>query len=172
MSRAIQLGLFGLVLLIGAAIVRGGAPVGADLLRQDEATPAAPTIVREVLGTTQPAEAPGYDLDFARYTIPAGAVVAPHSHPGTQVVSIFSGELTYHVITGEATVTHGATTATPTVEVVQAGQSTILRAGDNVVETPGMIHSAENLGPEPVVNYAAALFVSGGPLSIPATPAA
>src|SRR6478609_6752609 len=61
-------------------------------------TPASGAVVREVLASSDPAEAPGEILSLVRYTIPAGAVLPVHKHPGDQMATVISGTLTYHVV--------------------------------------------------------------------------
>ncbi|MEO9220346.1 MAG: hypothetical protein ABI251_00960, partial [Mycobacteriaceae bacterium] len=55
-------------------------------------TAASPSVVREVLDNDPtPPGAPGSVLSLVRYTIPAGAKLVPHVHPGVQMASIDSG---------------------------------------------------------------------------------
>lgn len=147
-----------------------------DATARQEATPGASgtppaAIGRDVLTSGMPPGAPGQTLELARYTIPAGAVLAVHVHPGMQTAWIESGELTYHVLKGEAPIGRAATAGTPgptsPSESLGAGETTVLRPGDWVVEAPGVVHYGENLTDEPVIILAATLFEVGEPSAIP-----
>ena len=117
----------------------------ADATGHRPGTPVA-SIGREILASGLPPAAPGQSLQLARYTIPAGAKLAVHVHPGMQTAWVESGELTYHVLKGEAPIGRAATAATPgATETLRAGESTVLRPGDWVVEAPGTVHYGENL---------------------------
>ena len=159
-ALAIVLGLLSLVVV---AMV-GLGPVGA---RQDAtatvpaASPSAVPVVRELLGHGLPPGAPGQNLDLVRYTIAPGATLPIHVHPGMQLAFIESGELTYHVLLGDVPVTRAVNQPDSALtETLTAGQATVLRPNDAIVEAPGVVHYGENLGTEPVVILAATLFVS------------
>ncbi len=142
---------------------------------QDAATPAAtpdaPVVVREVLSSADPESAPGEVLALVEYTIPAGAVLPVHIHPGIQMATVESGTLTYHVIeNGSAPVTR----ADRTEEIIGPGESTTFEVGDSFVEPEGMVHYGENLTDEPVVLLATSLLEADEPAAIlveEATPA-
>jgi quercetin dioxygenase-like cupin family protein len=156
--------VIGLVSLAVVAVV-GLGPAGA---RQDgtatvaAASPTAAPVVRELLGRGLPPAAPDQTLDLVRYTVAPGARLPIHVHPGMQVAWIESGELTYHVLAGEVPVTRQVNQpiAAPQ-EIVAAGETTVLRPDDAIVETPGVVHFGENLGDEPVVIWAAMLIEDG-----------
>ena len=137
----------------------------------DESTPTAETpVVREVLASSESAEAPGEELALVRYTIAPGAVLPVHTHPGVQMASVESGTLTYHVVeNGEVLVTR----ADGTEESFGPGETVTFTVGDSWVEPEGMVHYAENLTDEPVVLISASLFAEGEPAStvVEATPA-
>lgn len=144
---------------------------------QDTATPAATPeatvgVVRDVLSSAEPESAPGEVLALVEYTIPAGAVLIVHTHPGVQMATVESGTLTYHVIeNGSAPVTR----ADGTEEIIGPDESTTFLVGDSWVEPEGMVHYGENLTDEPVVLMVASLFAADEPAAIPfnlATPAA
>lgn len=146
--------------------------------RQSSGSNATPTagsgLSRTVLVGATPAAAPDQSLQLARIEIAPGTKLPAHVHPGTQLASIASGELTYTVLRGEIRVERAASNGTPgPVEVLKTGETTVLHPGDAVIETEGMLHFGENLGTEPVVILAASLFAAGEPASITeeATPA-
>jgi len=147
----------GVVLAVGAA----GGCANDDEASAGSASPAAAeSVVRDRLGVTNPGNAPGQALFLERVTIAPGARLSTHYHEGTQVAHVVSGELTYNIVRGTATVLRadGEEVATgPTVVV--------LKAGDGVVETPEVVHYGANDGDEPVVIVLAALLADGAPLA-------
>ncbi|MEJ7837700.1 MAG: cupin domain-containing protein [Thermomicrobiales bacterium] len=128
-------------------------------------------VERDVLGSDEPSEAPGEILEFSRYTIPAGAVLPIHKHPGVQMAVVISGTLTYHVIS-DGTVP--ITRANGTKETAGPGVTVTFTAGDAWVEPEGMIHYAENLTDQPVILLSPSLFQEGEPTAelVDATPEA
>jgi quercetin dioxygenase-like cupin family protein len=149
------------VLLMVAFGVFAGVPA-LSVLAQDSTPTAATPVVREVLASTEAAEAPGEEFALSRYTIAPGAILPIHTHPGVQVTTIESGTLTYHVVeNGEAVVTR----ADGTKETFGPGSSTELTVGDSIVEPEGMVHYGENLTDEPIVLISASLFTEGAPAS-------
>lgn len=135
-----------------------------------EATVAAGAteVARQILATSNPTTAPGQELVLSRVLVPAGDVLAPHTHPGVQMAVISEGVLTYRVITEQVTVVRAAGSSGARNETVAAGTTTQLRAGDVVIESPGMQHTAQNDGTTPVVIYLSSLFPAGAPASSPA----
>ena len=134
------------------------------------------TVEKDVLiADSDDASAPGETLSLTRYTIPAGARLPVHYHPGVQLASVESGELTYHVIEGKLYVTR----ADGTKATYESGATVVLSTGDSWEEPQGMIHYAENLGDVPVVLISTALLetdkdatilVDATPDTTPATP--
>jgi quercetin dioxygenase-like cupin family protein len=123
-------------------------------------------IIRDDLGRTLPASAAGQQLGLWHYTIPAGSVLEPHTHPGPQIARVIRGELEYTILSGEGTLVSEDGTSTP----VGPGTYT-LHAGESIIEAPGMEHFGANRGRGRVELMAATLYPEGAPLSIPvATP--
>jgi quercetin dioxygenase-like cupin family protein len=105
-------------------------------------------------------------LSLIRYTIPAGAQLAPHIHPGVQMARITAGELTYTVVEGTAVVRRmGATDD----EDLTAPATTTLLAGDTVTELDGMVHFGANDTDEDVIIDATLLTEDGKDLAVPVT---
>lgn len=158
----------GLGLLIVACVALGGG-AGAGAAGGGKSAP--PEATREILVQTQPAQAPGYELYLYRVTIPPGATIAPHTHPGTQTASIEQGVLVYTLISGTADVTRAQADGQPgtTPETVTGPATVKLRTGDSVVENPQLVHEAANKGKKPVVILLSSLLTAGAPLSEPAT---
>jgi quercetin dioxygenase-like cupin family protein len=158
-ARVALLPLLGVLLAATGCTPAGSVPVSP-----------APSIgiVRTDLGTTLPADAPGQRLGLWHYTIPAGAALVPHRHPGWQVARIVSGNLRYSIISGTVTVIR----AGGTQESRGAGETTTLGAGDTVIENPGAHHFGANDGPAVVELYTATLLTDGQPVAIPIPTAA
>jgi quercetin dioxygenase-like cupin family protein len=128
----------------------------------------AAEVEREILVQTVPSQAPDHDLYLYRVTVPPGAQLPAHTHPGTQAAHIQSGTLTYQVLSGSAVVVRAAQgdkAATP--ETVTAPVTVKLRKGDAVIENPQLVHQARNDGKRPVVILLSSLLTKGAPLSEP-----
>lgn len=122
-------------------------------------------VVKDVLGTeVDPPGAPGRTLTLIRYTIPPGAKLAPHIHPGVQMARITSGELTYTVVDGTALVRRSGASSD---ERVAAPATITLEPGDTVIERDGMVHFGANDTDQPVVIDATLLTVDGEDLAVP-----
>src|SRR3954454_4788859 len=90
----VSLGLLASLLVwpsAGDAQQATGSPVATRVTQTNGVT-------REVLSDGTPLAAPGQTLSLVRYTFAPGAVIAPHTHPGEQAVSVVSGTLGYTVL--------------------------------------------------------------------------
>ena len=122
--------------------------------------PTAGQVVRHVLSSAHPLSAPGETLELVQYTIPAGAKLPVHMHPGVQMATVESGTLAYHVVRdGSVTVTR----ADGTAESIEPGHAAAFGVGDSWVEPLGMVHYAENVTDEPVVLLSSSLLDDGVP---------
>lgn len=160
------------VLAIGLLALVGG---GAWSLAQTETTPPAANqgITPEILGITQPSNSPGQELALRRVTIAPGGTLAPHTHPGDQLIWLESGTLRLVVVDGEVPIQRAPTNGTPGPnEVISSGGETDLLPGDSWVEPAGVIHYGLNLGSEPGILWAATLYPAGQPAANPVAPAA
>ena len=124
-------------------------------------------VTRQLLQSSASDRAAGQSLDLVRVIIPAGQTIAPHTHPGVQLAFIADGTLTYSVIQGEVQVTRAAGTELARTETVRSGQTSEIRPGDALRETPGMVHAARNAGKKAIVIYISSLFPEGAPASSP-----
>jgi len=161
----------GIVALMLFAGIAGTVPFASMLAETStpaaspEATPDAygGTVVKEVLEDDSNSSASsGEILSLTRYTIPAGAKLPVHTHPGVQLASVVSGELTYHVLEGELFVTRGDGAE----ETHHAGDTVVFTVGDSWEEPKGMVHYAENLSDQPVVLISSALLDANQPATI------
>lgn len=141
-----------------------GGAAAAHGVRSD-----ADAITVETLAHGFPSNAPGRDVLLERITLAPGAELPTHSHPGTYVVLVESGELSVAIVEGFAEVTWAGQS---TRQLVGPGEQVLLRAGDSVVEQQTLIHSGVNPGSTPVVLIAASLLTPGAPrLHSPGDPA-
>ncbi|MPZ48097.1 MAG: hypothetical protein GEU75_02085 [Dehalococcoidia bacterium] len=124
-------------------------------------------VVRQMLQSVTTDTAPDQLVELTRVIIPAGKGIASHTHPGPQVAVIVEGTLTYSVQQGSVQVMRDSWSASPKPETIAAGGAVDLRPGDSLVETPGMVHTAQNSGSTPVVIYLSSLFPEGAPPSSP-----
>jgi quercetin dioxygenase-like cupin family protein len=126
-------------------------------------------VVATVFGQATPPNAPGQVLTQYAVTIPPGAAIAAHEHPGQQIGRITAGELTYTIDKGTLTIFEG--TSTPGQQVASrtvTGPTTItLTAGTTIAEADGMVHNAKNNGSTPVEITLSILTPQGDPLSVP-----
>lgn len=162
------------VLVAVLAVVITFGDTGESLAQQATPSAAAAVVIsNEVLGATTPAEVTDPELSLSRVTIMPGAVLPVHFHPGSQIGAVVQGELTYTVLTGSAKL-YRAGAANNEPEIVDEGETAVALPGDVLVETPGEIHQARNVGNTPVVIYLSSLFPAGSPRAIivEATPAA
>ncbi|MEG4576033.1 cupin domain-containing protein [Microcoleus sp. N3A4] len=120
------------------------------------------TVKREVLASGYPSEAEGRILELVRYTIPAGAKLPPHIHPGMQIEKVELGTLTYNVVKGTAKIKR----ANGKEETLDAGQTTRLTVGDSLVEPGGMVHYGQNETEDLVILISASLLDSQKPKAI------
>lgn len=148
--------LSGWVLILALLVAMTGVTVAAQHEATPPATPAASTVVREVINEGEPASAPGMTLQLVRYTIPGNIALPAHTHPGMQVNTIVSGTLTFTVVEGEAAIIR----ADGTTETLSSGETTDLLPGDSLTEPEGMVHFGANTRDEPIVILTASLFAT------------
>ena len=74
-------------------------------------TQLAPGVTAEVLAGVPSARAPGQTVYLARFVFQPGAAIFPHSHPGTTVLSVASGDFGWTLVQGTAHVVRGAAPA-------------------------------------------------------------
>jgi quercetin dioxygenase-like cupin family protein len=154
-----------LPLLVAGLVIAGCGGDGTD--SSSAVTKGIDAVTRQVLASGNASTAPGQLLELTRVIIPAHESLAPHTHPGPQLAIIEEGTLTYSIIKGSVQVTRGAGTAGAKTETASAGQTVELKAGDSLVETPGMEHEAKNNTGSSIVIYLSSLFPQGAPPSSP-----
>lgn len=123
-------------------------------------------VTSELLASGYPNDARGRILELVRYTIPSGANSPPHIHPGMQIGRVEFGTLTYTVVKGSVKIIR----ANRTEEILRAGQTTLLRVGDSLIEPGGMIHYGRNETASIVILLSASLFDAKQPKTILVAP--
>jgi len=124
------------------------------------------SVTREVLASGYPTDAEGRILELVRYTIPSGAQLPPHIHPGMQIERVEYGTLTYSVVKGSAKIVRNNRSE----EILRAGQTTLLKVGDSLIEPGGMVHYGKNESASIVILLSASLFDVKRPKAIPVNP--
>lgn len=148
--------------VLGVGLIAGGYAAGAS-----QGNPTAPAPTRTELAVSDRVRgAKDRTLRLSRVTVPPGATLALHHHPGTQISSIEQGTLTYTVKTGRVRVMRGDAATPRPVRTIRAGQTAGIRTGQWIVEQPDVIHRAANRGKTDVVTTIATLFPDGAPLSV------
>ena len=150
----------------GDALQVSGLPVPTRVTQTNGVT-------REVLSDGTPLAAPGQTLSLVRFTFVPGAVIAPHTHPGEQAVSVVSGTLGYTVLCGHADVVHASVDGAAQVrERLNPGPEVFFQPGDSFTEVEGIVHFGRNAGSGPLVLLVASLFATDASVSSPAVPLA
>lgn len=161
-----------------ALILLGCAMVLAGPTRAQEATPAAdaislielaPGVTAEVLAAAPSADAPGQTVYVARFVFQPGAEIFPHNHPGTTVLGVASGSLSWTLQAGTAHVVRGAGTGGTTIEdITVPGTELILEAGDAIYYEDDVVHTARGAGDTATVVLGSLVLEAGAPLLMPA----
>jgi hypothetical protein len=142
--------------------------IGSMGASAQDATPAAAGpvgVTAELLGSGQPAVAPGHELSLRRITIAPGGGIPAHTHPGALVIYVESGTWGYTALGPGTQLTRAAVNGTPgPTEEMAVGEEIILNAGDWIyVENPS--DDIRNAGDEPVVLWVAGLTRVGEPFT-------
>ena len=147
-----------LLALLAAGSVLGGA---------QQATPAAGRAVgvtAALLGSGEPAAAPGQMLRLVRSTWAPGATVDAQTHPGALVSYVESGAHGFTLLAGSARVTQAAVAGTPgPTEEVAPGAEVVLGPGDVLFIDQDAVHRHRNASDGPTVLWEAQLYAAGQP---------
>lgn len=127
----------------------------------------ATNVFAQVLGAT-PVGDGSQTLILARLYFEPGGAIGAHTHPGTLIVTVESGEFGFTLVDhgDEMTINRGATaTSEAASEQISGDELVVLNAGDWFVET-GMVHTGQNLTDGTTTVLLTALIESGQPLTI------
>lgn len=116
-------------------------------------TQLAPGVTAEIFAAAPSARAPGQTVYLARFVFQPGAAIFPHSHPGTTVLGVASGELGWTLLKGTAHVVRGAAAGAtgPTQDLTKPGDDVVLRPGDAIYYEDDVVHTARGAGDTPAV---------------------
>ena len=142
--------LFVCLSLVGPGLATAKEPTEA---RQTGGPVCVDDVSVEKLGQVMPDDASGLALVTLRVTFAPGGEIAAHTHPGTLVVSIVSGEFEFTMLENvEHMIMRGGTASQPSAaEHVAYNVPVVLEAGDWFEDPSGIVHSASNPGTEPTV---------------------
>jgi quercetin dioxygenase-like cupin family protein len=155
--------LVAIALLIGARGALGQTPSSSPTAGTPSADPMA-GITSETLGSGVPSAAPGQVFELASVTFAPDATIPFHTNPGSQIVSVLSGDLTLTAIQpGGQLMRASAAEGTPVPTAVEPGASIVLHAGDGFFFPQGTVHLLHNAGTEPAVIMVATLFAADQP---------
>lgn len=162
------------VLALGLALVLAAAL--APRLAAQEATPGpiapielAPGVTAEVYAGAPSVRADGQTVYLARFVFQPGAEIFPHSHPGTTILGVQSGEFGWTLLEGEAYVVRGAAAGAtgPTEEITEPGTEVILEPGDAIFYEDDVVHTARGASDEEAVVLGTLVLTTGEPLLMP-----
>jgi quercetin dioxygenase-like cupin family protein len=111
-----------------------------------------------------PSAAPGQSFELATVTFAPDATIPFHTNPGSQLVSVLSGELTLTAIqAGGQLMSASSEEGTPVPTPVEPGSSIVLHVGEGFFFPQGTVHLLHNAGTEPAVIMVATLFAADQP---------
>lgn len=155
--------LVAIALLMGARGTLGQTPATSPVTSTPSADPMA-GITSETLGSGVPSAAPGQLFELASVTFAPGATIPFHTNPGSQIVSVLSGELTLTAVqAGGQQMRATSEDGTPVPTPVEPGASIVLQPGDGFFFPQGTVHLLHNAGAEPAVIMVATLFAADQP---------
>src|SRR5687768_2984695 len=149
----------------------------APSLAAQEATPGpitvmelAPGFTVEVFAGVPSARAPEQTVYLARFVIQPGAELYPHNHPGTIILGVASGSLSWTLLEGTAHVVRGAAAGAmgPAEDLTEPGTDVVLEPGDAIFYEDDVVHTARGAGDEETVVLGTLVLASGEPLLMPA----
>lgn len=160
--------LVAVAILLGARGTLGQTPSASPMT----GTPAASTpstdplagITSETLGSGVPSAAPDQAFELARVTFAPEATIPLHTNPGSQLVSVLSGELTLTAIqAGGHLMRSSASDGTAEPTPLEPGSSVVLHAGESFFFPQGTVHLLHNPGTKQAVIMVATLFAADQP---------
>ncbi|MDQ2654264.1 MAG: cupin domain-containing protein [Chloroflexota bacterium] len=155
--------LVAIALLLGARGALGQTPSASPTASTPSADPMA-GITSETLGSGVPSAAPGQSFELASVTFAPDATIPLHTNPGSQIVSVLSGELTLTAIqAGGQLMRAPDADGTPVPTPLEPGGSVVLHAGEGFFFPQGTVHQLHNAGTEPAVIMVATLFAADQP---------
>jgi hypothetical protein len=181
---------FSAPLSVVAVVLFGLAMMGGMSTAAQEATPAAgpnivvgqlaplgepfealPGVNIEFINEGEPAAASGQSLVLWRVILSDGGEIPSHSHPGTTVLTVESGSLSWTLLAGTVQV---ARPGAALEQVTEPGTEILLDPGASLFYNADVLHSARGVAGVPASVLIASLFEAGQPFialtDAPATP--
>src|SRR5215217_3740579 len=164
------LGVGGLGLALAArafgAAAQDASPVPATGIA---ATELAPGVTAEVFAGVPSDRAPGQTVYLARFTFQPGAAIFPHSHPGTTLLGVDSGQFGWTLLVGTAHVLRGAAAGAtgPAEDLTEVNADVVLAPGDAIFYEDDVVHTARGAGTEPAIVLGTLVLTAGAPLLMP-----
>jgi quercetin dioxygenase-like cupin family protein len=150
-------------LLLGAHGALGQTPSAPPTASTPSADPFA-GITSETLGSGVPSAAPDQLFELASVTFAPNATIPFHTNPGSQIVSVLSGELTLTAIqAGGQLMSASAAEGTPVPTPLEPDAVIVLQTGEGFFFPQGTVHLLRNAGTEPAVIMVATLFAADQP---------
>ncbi len=164
-SRTLRIVSLSLALLASAGLFTAQTGAQENPPPNPITIPCATNVSAQVLGST-PVGDGSQTLIQARVIFGAGGSIGAHTHPGTLVLTVESGQFGFTPIgDGEMTVNRVATADIESVaEPMVAGEETVVTPGDWFDET-GMVQTGVNLSTEPTTVLLTDLITTGEPLT-------
>lgn len=133
-------------------------------------TELAPGVTAEIYGGVPTARAEGQTLYLARFVFQPGAAIFPHSHPGTTLLGVDSGQFGWTLVEGSAHVIRGAGAGAtgPVEDLTEPNADVVLERGDAIYYEDDVTHTARGAGSKPAVVMGTLLLTAGAPLLMPA----
>ena len=144
------------------SVTPGQTPSTPPMTGTPSADPMA-GITSETLGSGVPSAAPDQVFELASVTFAPGATIPLHTNPGSQIVSVLSGELTLTAIQAGGQLMRASAEGTPVPAAVEPGASIVLQVGDGFFFPQGTVHLLHNAGSGPAVIMVATLFTADQP---------
>jgi hypothetical protein len=164
-SRTLRIVSLSLALLASVAFATAHTAAQENPPANPITIPCATNVSAQVLGST-PVGDGSQTLIQARIIFGTGGSIGLHTHPGTLVLTVESGQFGFTPVgDGEMTVNRAATAGTESVSAPMVqGEEMVVNPGDWFVET-GMTHTGVNLSDEPTTVLLTGLITTGEPLT-------
>jgi hypothetical protein len=133
--------------------------------------PWAPGVVAEIFVAVPSVQFPGQTIYLALLTFQPGGELPPHRHPGTAVVAVTAGVLSWTLVSGTAHLIHHTDRSQPDRGEIRMPMELLLDVGDAIATEADVVSSARAFGQEPAVVLATLILATGQPLLLPAGPA-
>jgi quercetin dioxygenase-like cupin family protein len=129
----------------------------------------APGVTAEVFAGVPSDRASGQTLYLARFTFQPGAAIFPHSHPGTTVLGVASGQFGWTLLAGTAHVLRGAAAGAtgPAEDLTEVNADVVLVPGDATFYEEDVVHTARSAGTDPAIVLGTLVLTAGAPLLMP-----